>query len=66
MAEKVLMLFGECGIGTAMGRTLTAIEPGARRATFATANGMEEVDYDNIHVIPPQRAPDVIRQSGLS
>jgi sulfide:quinone oxidoreductase len=24
------------------------------------------MDYDYIHVIPPQRAPDVIRQSGLS
>lgn len=67
VAEKVRMLFGDRGIDTAMQHTLKAIEPGTRRATFADKDGFDvEMDYDYIHVIPPQRAPDVIRQSGLS
>jgi len=66
VAEKVRMLFEERGVDTMMGRTLTAIDAGAKRATFATANGTEEVEYDYLHVIPPQRAPDFIRRSGLS
>ncbi|MBR9841365.1 MAG: NAD(P)/FAD-dependent oxidoreductase [Rhodobacteraceae bacterium] len=66
VAEKVRMLFEDRGVDTMMGRTLTAIDAGAKRATFATTDGTEEVDYDYIHVIPPQRAPDFIRQSGLS
>jgi sulfide:quinone oxidoreductase len=66
VAEKVRMLFGDRGIGTAMSRTLRGIDPGRKRATFDTADGTEEIDYDYIHIIPPQRAPEVIRQSGLS
>ena len=66
VAEKVRMLFEDRGINTIMQRTLTALDAGAKRATFATGDGNEEIDYDYIHVIPPQRAPDFIRQSGLS
>lgn len=66
VAEKVRMLFEDRGINTIMQRTLTAVDAGAKRATFATGDGNEEIDYDYIHVIPPQRAPDFIRQSGLS
>ncbi len=66
VAEKVRMLFGDRGIGTAMSHTLTGIDASAKRARFATDQGTQEIDYDYIHVIPPQRAPEVIRQSGLS
>lgn len=67
VAEKVRMLFGDRGIETQMQHTLTAIDAGAKRATFADKDGFDiEMDYDYIHVIPPQRAPEVIRQSGLS
>ncbi|MEJ8561194.1 FAD/NAD(P)-binding oxidoreductase [Yoonia sp. GPGPB17] len=66
VAEKVRMLFDNRGIGSAYSHVLKAIEPGSKRATFATPDGDVEQDYDYIHVIPPQRAPDVIRQSGLS
>lgn len=76
VAEKVRMLFGERGIATHMGHTLKAIDPGRRIATFestitdaASGNGAlttTEMPWDYLHVIPPQRAPDVIRQSGLS
>ncbi|OAN82426.1 pyridine nucleotide-disulfide oxidoreductase [Jannaschia sp. EhC01] len=66
VAEKVRMLFEDRGVDTLMNRTLTAIDAGAKRATFAVDGGTEEVDYDYIHVIPPQRAPEFVRQSGLS
>ncbi|WP_029619283.1 NAD(P)/FAD-dependent oxidoreductase [Pseudorhizobium marinum] len=71
VAEKVRMLFGERGIASHYGHTLKAVDPGRRRATFATTDaagvtGTVEMPYDYLHVIPPQRAPDVVRQSGLS
>ncbi|CCF18666.1 FAD-dependent pyridine nucleotide-disulphide oxidoreductase [Pseudorhizobium banfieldiae] len=71
VSEKVRMLFGQRGIATHYGHTLKAIDPGRKVATFATtdasgATGTAEMAYDYLHVIPPQRAPDVIRQSGLS
>ena len=66
VAEKVRMLFGDRGISTSMQHTLRAIDAGAKRATFDTPDGTAEMEYDYIHIIPPQRAPDVIRQSGLS
>jgi len=66
VAEKVRMLFEDRGVDTRMSRTLTAIDAGNKRATFATDSGTEEMEYDYLHVIPPQRAPEFIRQSGLS
>jgi len=76
VAEKVRMLFGQRGIATHMQHTLKSIEPGTKRAVFAktgtdAATGQPvtsdvEMQYDYLHVIPPQRAPDFIRQSDLS
>ncbi|MFN3970696.1 MAG: NAD(P)/FAD-dependent oxidoreductase [Gemmobacter sp.] len=70
VAEKLRMLFRERGIASHLGHRLVALDPGARRATFETkkddAVQTVEMPYDYIHVIPPQRAPDVVRQSGLS
>jgi sulfide:quinone oxidoreductase len=66
VAEKVRMLFGDRGIDSHMKHTLKSIDAGAKRARFATPEGETEMEYDYIHVIPPQRAPEVIRQSGLS
>lgn len=67
VAEKVRMLFGERNIATTMERTLTAIDASRKIATFVDADGLpHEEDYDYLHVIPPQRAPDFIRQSDLS
>ena len=70
------MLFGERKITPHYGQTLTAIDAGAKRATFATmitdpvtgavVKSTTEMPYDYLHVIPPQRAPEMIRQSGLS
>jgi len=65
VSEKVRMLFGDRDIRPAYSHVLTAIEPGARRATFATPGGDVDLDYDYIQIIPPQRAPDVVRDSPL-
>lgn len=74
--EKLRMLFEQRGIASHFGRRLKSIEPGTKRATFvetkldpvtkAEVQSEVEMPYDYLHVIPPQRAPDVIRQSGLS
>jgi sulfide:quinone oxidoreductase len=76
VAEKVRMLFGQRGIATHMQHTLKSIDAGAKRAVFAqtgtdpatgeAVTSSVEMEYDYLHVIPPQRAPEVIRQSGLS
>jgi sulfide:quinone oxidoreductase len=76
VSEKVRMLFGQRGIATHYSHVLKAVDPGKRLATFTatttdTATKAEvksdvELPYDYLHVIPPQRAPEVIRQSGLS
>ncbi len=59
------------GIHLNFGRNLIAIDGPARKATFrqAAADGSQEtvtLDFDMIHVVPPQRAPDVIRVSPLA
>lgn len=74
--EKLRMLFHERGFNSHLGRVLKSIDPGSKRATFVetkvdAATKVEtktdvEMPYDYLHVIPPQRAPEVIRQSGLS
>lgn len=66
VSEKVRMLFQDRGITPQYSHVLKAVDPGAKVATFATPDGDKELGYDYLHVIPPQRAPDVIRQSGLS
>ncbi|MGD9863614.1 MAG: FAD/NAD(P)-binding oxidoreductase [Pseudodonghicola sp.] len=66
VSEKVRMLFGDRDIAPAYSHVLRAIDPGKKIATFDTPQGAQEMGYDYIHVIPPQRAPAVIRDSGLS
>lgn len=65
VSEKVRMLFQERGIQVNHERVLKAIEPGRRIATFSTPDGTEEQNYDFLHVIPPMRAPEVVRNSPL-
>jgi sulfide:quinone oxidoreductase len=44
---------------------MKAIDPGKRRLTFTTPDGEVEMPYDFTNVIPPMRAPDVVRNSPL-
>ena len=45
---------------------LVGIEPELKRASFATPNGTQRLDYDFIHVVPPMCAPDALGNSPLA
>lgn len=65
--EKVVAHYG---VHKHFGHTLVAVDGERRRATFETTVGeakqRNEVDFDFLHVVPPQSAPDFIRQSPLA
>jgi sulfide:quinone oxidoreductase len=65
VSEKVRMLFVNRGIKVNYDHVLTAINPSKRIATYQTPNGKVEQGYDFINVVPPMRAPEVIRKSPL-
>src|SRR5690606_8575375 len=65
VAEKVRMLFEQRGIQVRHERVLEQIDPGRRIATFRTPEGTEDQEYDFINVVPPMRAPAVVRNSPL-
>ncbi|HSV79277.1 MAG TPA: TIGR01244 family sulfur transferase [Ramlibacter sp.] len=59
------------GIGLNFGHTLTAVDGPARRATFAIngpdgARQLVTREFDLLHVVPPQKAPDFVRVSPLA
>jgi sulfide:quinone oxidoreductase len=65
--DNVLQRWKTLGIDVEFSRKLTAIDIGARRATFATPEGEKLVlPYDFIHVVPPMRAPDAVKNSELA
>ncbi|MCB1397095.1 MAG: NAD(P)/FAD-dependent oxidoreductase [Rhodobacteraceae bacterium] len=64
--HRVRQLFDERGIEARYGHVLKAIDGQRKVATYATPEGDVETGYDLINVIPPQRAPEVVRESGLS
>ncbi len=66
VAEKVRMLFEQRGIGVRHEHVLKAVDADRKVATYATPEGDVDLGYDFLNVIPPQRAPQVVRDSGLS
>ncbi len=59
------------GIGLCFNHNLTAVDGDARIATFVRtdADGNKETlhkEFDMLHVVPPQRAPDVVSTSALA
>ncbi|MEQ9694944.1 FAD/NAD(P)-binding oxidoreductase [Shimia sp. SDUM112013] len=66
VAEKIRMVFDDRGIKHEYDHVVKAIDPGVKKVTFATPEGDYDRDYDYVHIIPPQRAPLVVRDSGLS
>ncbi len=64
--EKVKMLFGSRGIDVRYDHVLRGIDADRKVATYDTPEGTQQIEYDFINVIPPQRAPQVVRDSGLS
>jgi sulfide:quinone oxidoreductase len=66
VSEKVRMLFDDRGIAVRRNHVLRGIDAARRVAVYDTPEGTAEIGYDFINVIPPQRAPQVVRDSGLS
>ena len=65
--DNVLARWKTLGISVEYSRKLAAIEIGARRATFVSPEGeKQEMPYDFIHVVPPMRAPDAVKNSDLA
>ena len=58
------------GIDTRFNHQLVSIEPGKREAVFVDTASPEKprvtVQYDLLHVVPPQRPPAFVRQSPLA
>ncbi len=59
------------GIGLQFGQTLVAVDGPSRRATFSSAlpSGAKELvtrEFDMLHAVPPQKAPDFVRVSPLA
>ncbi|MFN3889316.1 MAG: NAD(P)/FAD-dependent oxidoreductase [Beijerinckiaceae bacterium] len=63
--HRLLGIFKDRGIDAAYDHDLVAIDPVRKIAKFKTPVGQEEMQYDFIHLVPPQRAPDAIRNSPL-
>jgi sulfide:quinone oxidoreductase len=65
--DNVLERWKQLGIQVETTQKLVAIDLGAKRATFASPEGDKtEKPYDFIHVVPPMRAPDAIKNSDLA
>ena len=65
--DNVLERWKTLGIGVEYSRKLAAIDVGARRATFVSPEGeRQEMPYDFLHVVPPMRAPDAVKNSALA
>ena len=57
---------GRYGITLDLNERLTAVDGSAKTATFETADGSKTVEFDMLHVCPPQTAPDFIKSSPLA
>lgn len=65
VAEKVRMLFQDRGVKVNHEHVLQSIDLDKRVATYKTPTGTAEQGYDFINVVPPMRAPEVVRNSPL-
>ncbi|TVS02199.1 MAG: NAD(P)/FAD-dependent oxidoreductase [Rhodobacteraceae bacterium] len=64
--HRVRQIMDERNINYRYEHVLKGIDLGAKTATYATPAGDVTDNWDFINVIPPMRAPQVIRDSGLS
>jgi len=65
--DNVLARWKALGIHNHCLSKLVAVDPGARKATFASPEGERQtLAYDFLHVVPPMRAPDVVKKSDLA
>jgi sulfide:quinone oxidoreductase len=65
--DNVLSRWKDLGIAVETTQKLQGIDIGAQRARFVSPEGAStEVPYDFIHVVPPMRAPDAVKNSDLA
>ena len=65
--QEVLDRWDRLKVPVTFNSKLVAVDIGARRATVTSPEGERtELDYDFIHVVPPMRAPDAVKNSPLS
>ncbi|MCC5985354.1 MAG: NAD(P)/FAD-dependent oxidoreductase [Rhodobacteraceae bacterium] len=64
--HRVRQIMDERDITYRYNHVLKAIDPGSKTATYATPDGDVTDRWDFINVVPPQRAPQVVRESGLA
>lgn len=65
VAEKVRMLYQARDVKVRHEHVLQSIDLGRRIATYKAPQGSVEQSYDFINVVPPMRAPAVVRNSPL-
>lgn len=67
-AEPLSRIVERKGIRTHFGRNLVEVRPGSREAVFEDTGGGEELvlNYELLHVVPPQSAPDFVKSSPLA
>ena len=54
------------GIGLRLGSNLVAVDGPGRKATFKGADGDATIEFDMLHVTPPQKAVQVVADSALA
>jgi sulfide:quinone oxidoreductase len=65
--DNVLERWKALGIEVETTSKLVAVDIGARRATFASPEGdKQQLPYDFLHVVPPMRAIDAVKNSDLA
>ncbi len=65
--DNVLERWKDLGIDVGYEQTLQSIDIGARQAAFLQKSGeVITLPYDVIHVVPPMRAPDSVKNSPLA
>lgn len=70
-AAELVKIAARHGIEVAYRHDLIAVDPDQREAVFSVteedgATGERRIRYDLLHVVPPQSAPDFIKQSPLA
>ena len=65
--DNVLKRWSDLGINVGYEQTLKSIDLSARKAAFTQKSGeVLTVPYDVIHIVPPMRAPDSVKNSPLA
>lgn len=65
-AQALMKVVERKGIEVKYAHRLTAVSPATKTATFDVEGKSVDIGYDLLHVVPPMKAHDYIRVSGLA